>query len=82
MRKPVRGSTRITQGVAGRPVRRAQAARSLRRTVAADQAAPIRIYVVAPAGTAAQDFSFTVRALDAEGGSDSHQTRFDGPGDE
>ena len=61
---------------------RAQATRSLRRTVAADQAAPIRIYVVAPAGTAAQDFSFTVRALDAEGGSDSHQTRFDGPGDE
>ncbi|MEJ5977368.1 cytochrome c oxidase accessory protein CcoG [Novosphingobium sp. PS1R-30] len=61
---------------------RSQAARALRRTVAADQAAPLRIYVTAPAGTPAQDFSFTVRALDAEGGSDSHQTRFDAPGDE
>jgi len=60
---------------------RAQAARSLRRTVAADQAAPVRVYVTAPEGTPAQDFSFTVRALDAEGGSDSHQTRFDAPGD-
>lgn len=60
---------------------RGQAARSLRRTVAADQAMPVRIYVTAPADTPAQDFSFTVRALDAEGGSDSHQTRFDAPGD-
>lgn len=60
---------------------RAQAARSLRRTVAADQAEPVRIYVAAPADTLAQDFSFTVQALDAEGGGDHHQTRFDAPGD-
>jgi cytochrome c oxidase accessory protein FixG len=60
---------------------RAAAARSLRRTVTADQAAPIRIYVTAPAGVPAQDFSFTVRALDAEGGGDAHQTRLDVPGD-
>jgi hypothetical protein len=50
--------------------------------VAADQSAPLRIYVAAPSGTHAQDFSFTVRALDAEGGSDSHQTRFDAPEDD
>jgi cytochrome c oxidase accessory protein FixG len=61
---------------------RDQAGRSVRRTVASDQSAPLRIYVAAPSGTQAQDFSFTVRALDAEGGSDSHQTRFDAPEDD
>ncbi|MCW1428981.1 cytochrome c oxidase accessory protein CcoG [Novosphingobium sp. JCM 18896] len=61
---------------------RGQAARALRRTVAADQAASVRLYVTAPAGTPAQDFRLTVRALDAEGGSDTHKVRFDGPGDE
>ncbi|MDR2858256.1 MAG: cytochrome c oxidase accessory protein CcoG [Novosphingobium sp.] len=64
---------------------RSAAARTLRRAVAADQAAPVRIYVKAPAGTSAQAFSFTVRSLDAEGagkaGRDEHRTRFDVPGD-
>ncbi len=58
------------------------ASRSLIRTVAADQAAPVRVYVIAPRGTPAQDFGFTLRALDQEGGSDAHQTRFDAPGGE
>jgi cytochrome c oxidase accessory protein FixG len=61
---------------------RTAAARSLRRNVAADRAEPVRVYVIAPRGTAAQEFSFTLRALDQEGGSDAHQTRFDAPGDE
>ncbi|MET1756142.1 cytochrome c oxidase accessory protein CcoG [Novosphingobium sp. RD2P27] len=60
---------------------RSQADRTLRRTVPADQASALRIYVTAPPGTQAQDFAFTVRALDAEGGSDAHQTHFDVPGD-
>jgi len=66
---------------------RTEAARTLRRAVPADQADVVRIYVTAPAGAPAQDFQFTVRALDAEGASDSqnqrdaHETRFDSPGD-
>src|SRR5690606_8678394 len=40
------------------------ASRTLVRTVPADQADPVRVYVVAPRDTAAQDFTFTVRALD------------------
>jgi len=60
---------------------RTDAARTLRHTVSADQAAPVRIYVIAPPGTPAQSFSFTLRALDAEGGGDTHQTRFDTSGD-
>jgi polyferredoxin len=60
---------------------RSAAARTLRHKVAADQAAPVRVYVIAPQGTPPQDFSFTLRALDPEGGSDTHETRFDAPGD-
>lgn len=59
----------------------ADASRALRQVVAADLAEALRIYVIAPAGTRAQDFSFTLRALDDEGGTDTHQTRFDAPGD-
>jgi hypothetical protein len=60
---------------------RAAAARELRRTVAADQSETVRVYVIAPAGAGAQDFAFTVRALDREGGRDTHTTHFDAPGD-
>lgn len=60
---------------------RAAAARTLRQDVAADQASPVRIYVIAPPGTSAQSFSFTLRAVDAQGGGDAHQTYFDTPGD-
>ena len=61
---------------------RGRAARTLVRTIPADQAQPLRLYVIAPPDTPASDFAFTVRALDAEGGGDSHQTRFDVPGEE
>ena len=57
------------------------AARSLRRMVLADQSETVRVYVHAPAATPAQDFGFTVRALDREGGSDAHSTHFDAPGE-
>jgi len=60
---------------------RSQAARSLKATVAPDQADTIRIYVIAPAGTKAQDFKFTARPIDAEGGSQDHTSHFDVPGD-
>ncbi|HZU63474.1 MAG TPA: cytochrome c oxidase accessory protein CcoG [Novosphingobium sp.] len=58
---------------------KAEAARSLARTVAADQTEPLRVYVVAPSGTAEQSFSFTLRALDAEGGQVAYTARFDAP---
>ena len=58
---------------------RSAAARTLQLNVPADQAQPVRIYVIAPAGTHAEEFSFTVRALDSEGGGDTHLTRFDVP---
>jgi cytochrome c oxidase accessory protein FixG len=60
---------------------RSAAARALKQAVAADQSRIVRIYVIAPSGTQAQDFGFTVRALDQEGGRDDHQTHFDAPGD-
>jgi cytochrome c oxidase accessory protein FixG len=58
---------------------RASAARTLIRTVSPDQADPVRVYVIAPRGTRPQDFSFTLRALDSQGGSDAHKTHFDAP---
>ncbi|MFC0590460.1 cytochrome c oxidase accessory protein CcoG [Novosphingobium aquiterrae] len=58
---------------------RSSAARVLRRTVDADQVKPLRIYVVAPDGTAPQHFSFALRAIDKEGGSDVSEVRFDAP---
>ncbi len=61
---------------------RSAAARTLRRTVASDQADLVRVYVIASPGIGAQDFSFTLRALDKEGGGDTHETHFDTPGDE
>jgi len=61
---------------------RADASRSIRRTVGADLADPVRVYVVAPADTKAQNFTFRLRALDPEGGGDTHDTRFDAPEDD
>ncbi|HWU04388.1 MAG TPA: cytochrome c oxidase accessory protein CcoG [Novosphingobium sp.] len=55
------------------------AARSLKRMVAPDSTDPVRVYVVAPDGTAEQKLGFTLRALDAEGGSTSYSSRFDAP---
>ena len=60
---------------------RERAARELRITVAPDQVAPVRAYVLAPAATPPQAFRFTLRGLDAEGGSDVSETSFDAPGE-
>ena len=61
---------------------RAAATRGFDRKVAADQIETVRVYVLAPAGTAPQNISFTLRAKAEEGGSDTGETRFDAPGDE
>ena len=55
------------------------ATRTLVRNVPADRTEPVRIYVVAPANTPEQKLSFTLRALDQEGGLVSYKTRFDAP---
>ncbi|WP_242123539.1 cytochrome c oxidase accessory protein CcoG [Sphingobium sp. Sx8-8] len=58
-----------------------EAARAtLRTTVPADSVAKLRVFLVQPAGgTARQDFRFTVRGLDSEGGGDSEPARFERP---
>ncbi len=61
---------------------RSAAARTLTRKVAPDRAEAVRVYVIAPRNTHEQEFSFTLRALDSEGGSDAHETRFDAPEDD
>lgn len=58
---------------------RKDASRRIVRNVAADQTEPLRIYVVAPAGTPEQNLGFTMRALDADGGQVYYATRFDAP---
>ncbi|MDE2437548.1 MAG: 4Fe-4S dicluster domain-containing protein, partial [Sphingomonadales bacterium] len=58
---------------------RDSATRVLRFTVPADQVEPLRVYVVAPDGTAPQHFTLSLRALDKDGGGDSRQVRFDAP---
>ncbi|MBW8783071.1 MAG: cytochrome c oxidase accessory protein CcoG, partial [Novosphingobium sp.] len=60
---------------------RAAAARSFTRTVAPDQSEAVRVYVIAPAGASAQSVRFTLAALDAEGGSEVSDARFDAPGE-
>jgi len=60
-------------------VSREQASRVLVRDVAADQVAPLRVYVIAPEGTAPQKFTFELKALDKEGGGDTSEVRFDAP---
>jgi cytochrome c oxidase accessory protein FixG len=61
---------------------RSEAARSLKFSVDADQTRPQRIYVVAPPGTEPTSFTFVLRAIDAEGGGDTNDVRFDAPGEE
>ena len=56
------------------------AGRNVRRLVEADRVGKLRIFVMAPAeGEARDEFAFTVRALDRDGGSDSTQARFERP---
>jgi len=60
---------------------RAAAARVLVREVPADQTQTLRLYVIAPPGTAEQDLGFTLHAIDDEGTTDTGKTRFDAPGE-
>ena len=59
---------------------RESAAGVVRATVPADALGKLRIFVVAPAGAEKRDeFAFTVRATDAEGGGDSTEAVFERP---
>jgi len=58
---------------------RADASRALTFTVPADAAAPLRLYLIAPPGTPAQDFAFTVTSLDERRETDSGETQFAAP---
>src|SRR5690606_7262832 len=58
---------------------REDAVREIVATVAPDAAGAIRIYVVAPAGTEQQEFTFAVTTLDASRETDSTETRFSAP---
>jgi cytochrome c oxidase accessory protein FixG len=57
------------------------AARSLEVAVPADATLAVRLYVIAPAGTAAQDFTFIVRSLDGQNETDRSDLTFAAPGD-
>ena len=61
-------------------VSRDDAARTMQVAVGADQTQAIRAYVVAPAGTAAQDFAFTVTSGDEQAETDRSEVRFVVPG--
>ena len=74
----------VLEGVAGakmwsEDMPKEHAARELTRVIAPDMTLPLRIYVVAPAGTPEQKLGFTLRALDADGGEDRYASRFDAP---
>ena len=55
------------------------AARTLEVTVPADATLAVRLYVIAPAGTAAQDFAFTVKSLDGQNETDRSDLTFAAP---
>ncbi|GAA0280801.1 cytochrome c oxidase accessory protein CcoG [Alteraurantiacibacter aestuarii] len=57
------------------------AARQIDVPVSADVTRSLRLYVIAPPDLAAQDFNFTVTALDEEAESDTVETHFTTPGD-
>jgi cytochrome c oxidase accessory protein FixG len=61
---------------------REKAARRLEFALQADRVEPVRLYVVAPAGTGEDEIAFILTALDKDGGSDRADTRFDAPEDE
>ncbi len=61
---------------------REDAAQSLTVTVPADETRVVRAYVVVPAGTDVDGFTFQVTSLDEQGEQDSEETTFTGPGDE
>ncbi|MDV3456013.1 cytochrome c oxidase accessory protein CcoG [Sphingomonas sp. HF-S4] len=56
------------------------AERSIRLNVPADKVTKLRLFVAAPSdGPSRSDLTFRVRALDAEGGEDTHQIHFERP---
>lgn len=60
---------------------REAAGRSVRVTAPADAVTKVRLFVAGPgAGAQREDLRFSVRALDAEGGSDSDMSFFERPG--
>jgi len=61
---------------------RKDAARELLRTVPADETGALRVYVIAPPGTPAQDFAFTVVAPGGKREHDTSETHFTAPGEE
>ena len=63
-------------------VGRDDAARTQIKTVPADQVLSVRAYVIAPEGTATQDFSFSVTSRDEQRETATTETRFDTPGGE
>ena len=59
---------------------REQAEATVTATIPADSVAKLRLFIAAPApGPQRQDFAFTVRATDREGGGDSEPARFERP---
>lgn len=60
-------------------ISRDNAAETLTRPVPADETRIVRLYVVAPRGTASQDFTFTVTSLDEQREKDTNQVRFEAP---
>jgi len=57
-----------------------KASDAVRAAVAADSVTKLRLFLTLPAvGPVRQDFRFTVRALDREGGGDSEDARFERP---
>ena len=59
---------------------RDRAAPTMRTMVSADSVAKLRVFLVQPpAGPARQDFHFTVRGVDREGGGDREPARFERP---
>ena len=59
---------------------RDHAAATLQATIPPDSVAKLRVFLVLPSGgPAREDFRFTVRGLDREGGSDSEPARFERP---
>jgi len=57
------------------------ASRALEVTVPADAALAVRLYVIAPPDTTAQDFTLAVTSLDGQAEADASELRFTAPGD-
>ena len=47
-----------------------------------DATRAVRVYVVMPEGRGLPNFAFKLRALDKDGGEDTHKVHFDAPEDE